>query len=200
MSSEFKDEKDVIRKKYLGIRDKMPIEEREAKSLSIINNLKEMQEVKDAENILIYVNFKSEAITKNFINYLINNTKSNIFVPIVTGADMVFYRIDSLSELQSGFQGILEPKIQKSDSYFSEYYASMKCVALIPGAVYDMQGGRLGYGRGFYDRFLSRYTKIKKIGMSFEGQISKKPIPREEHDVLMDFLVTEERIYEFQYE
>ena len=113
---------------------------------------------------------------------------------------MAFYRIDSLSDLQSGFQGILEPKIQKNNSYFSENYYSMNCVAFIPGAVYDMQGGRMGYGKGFYDRFLSNYPNIKKIGMSFECQISKTPIPREEHDVLMDFLVTEERIYEFQYE
>ena len=66
----------------------------------------------------------------------------------------------------------------------------LKSLVLIPGAVFDRQRGRMGYGKGFYDRFLAEYIELSGAALAFECQVAKK-IPMEEHDIRPDIIVTE---------
>ncbi|HEC88549.1 MAG TPA: 5-formyltetrahydrofolate cyclo-ligase, partial [Thermoplasmata archaeon] len=94
--------------------------------------------------------------------------------------------LKSWKELHTGEYGILEPRkeflrIENNADIF-----------IIPGIVFDEDGNRIGYGGGYFDRFLSDF-KGKKIALAYEFQIIKK-MPNEKHDVKMDFIVTDKRI------
>lgn len=187
-------EKIEVRNTYLQKRNELTGELRAEKSSAIIQNVSSLDCVKNAKNVLIYVNYRSEVITKSFIEYLLESSNKRIFVPRVEGLNIDFYEIDSMDDLESGYQGILEPK--QSENY--KKYAGedeKDTVALIPGVAFDKEGGRLGYGKGFFDRYLSRFSLVTKIGMSFACQLTKKNLPKEEHDIVMDYVITEERMY-----
>ena len=68
-------------------------------------------------------------------------------------------------------------------------------IVFVPGVTFDRHGGRMGYGKGHYDRFLAETDSIK-IGVCYEFQISGKPLPTENHDIEMDYLLTEKDLYE----
>mgnify|MGYP001596755203 CR=1 FL=1 len=180
-------------------------EEVKEKSLKIKENLLSLEEFKKAENIMFYVSFGNEVGTREAIKELLakNARKSNIsgtnfvgektvVVPYVLGD----YPILQLSELKN-FDwlepktfGILEPK----ELYIREFNYEKLDLILIPGIVFDKKGYRIGYGHGYYDRFLKTLKKgVKKIGLAFELQVVDE-IPEEEHDVPVDIIITEKRI------
>jgi len=70
-------------------------------------------------------------------------------------------------------------------------------LVVVPGVAFDKEGGRIGFGGGFYDRLLVRFSEIKNevkfVGLAFECQIVER-VPREQHDVLVDFIITEKRV------
>ena len=68
-------------------------------------------------------------------------------------------------------------------------------IVLVPGIVFDMEGHRIGYGLGYYDKFLKKVPKAVKIGLAFDFQIVGN-IPKETHDVLVDFIVTDKEVVE----
>ena len=96
--------------------------------------------------------------------------------------------LDKLDNLHTGTYGILEPKIKVP--------ANLKEIELIlvPGIVFDYHGNRIGFGYGYYDKLLSKIP-APKIALSFGFQI-KESIPHEKFDIKMDFLVSEEKVYD----
>lgn len=93
-----------------------------------------------------------------------------------------------VSEFEVGAYGILEPKLEHPVVEPREIAA-----AFIPLVAFDEQGGRMGQGKGYYDRFLAEFKGIR-IGVAFEWQRSDTPIPREPHDELLHVVVTEKRV------
>ena len=97
--------------------------------------------------------------------------------------------IDFDSLIPSGRFGILEPiELAKIT------YKSIDMV-LVPGVIFDKNGYRLGYGLGYYDRFLNKLPKAVKVGLCFDFQVMDK-VPREEHDIPVDYIVTDKEIIE----
>lgn len=101
-----------------------------------------------------------------------------------------FYEIHSLEELESGYQGIREPVQDEEKLFTHKLLNDLKSLILIPGAVFDRQKGRMGYGKGFYDRFLADYIEISGAALAFECQIARK-VPMEDHDIRPGIIVTE---------
>lgn len=106
--------------------------------------------------------------------------------PKVVDGDLQFYVAHTISDLEVGAFDILEPKplphnLRKPNK--------IECL-LIPGVAFDQTGTRLGSGHGYYDRYLSQFSGIK-IGVGFSCQMSATLLPREDHDVRMDWLVCE---------
>jgi 5-formyltetrahydrofolate cyclo-ligase len=102
-----------------------------------------------------------------------------------------------LEELELGYQGILEPKENTQREFVP--LQDKKIFVLVPGAVFDREGGRIGYGGGFYDKFLNRLEgeilqeNLCKMAVAYECQIIEKgKIPKEFHDVSPDYIITEE--------
>jgi 5-formyltetrahydrofolate cyclo-ligase len=107
---------------------------------------------------------------------------------------MQFYRVDNITKLESGYKGIKEPREIESARY--RLNKKEDTLMLVPGVAFDISGYRLGYGKGFYDRFLSSRRQISTMALSFSEQIIDE-IPHDDFDIKMDKIVTEKIIYSF---
>ena len=182
------DEKNVIRKRMKQLRADMTRTERFEKSMQIFEQLITVPEFKRADRIYTYVSMDNEIDTIMFIDYSLSLEK-RVFVPRVSGKDMEFYEISDISELNPGYMGIYEPDINGKEPDYSR--TGFMCM---PGLAFDKSYNRIGYGGGFYDRYLSVENKLYKAALAYEAQLLES-IPAQDGDVRPDMIVTEESIY-----
>ena len=186
-------DKKLMRRLALEKRDSLTIEQRESDSRKIMQRLTDLPCYQKADALLTYVSFRSEADTLPLIRLALQDGKA-VFAPRVSGRDMEFFRIFSFDDLKEGYQGILEP--DTTHSYTD--LVSQNALLCIPGAAFDKKRHRIGYGGGFYDRYLSgmeesRMEKTIKAAFAFSCQIFEE-IPWEFHDICPDFIITEREI------
>jgi 5-formyltetrahydrofolate cyclo-ligase len=186
------DERQMLRNKILGARDLLSASERQEKSSFAIQNFWSLPEMKHWSTLFIYVNFRSELETLELIYQCLSQGK-RVAVPLVDASTVRMIPLlikDPEKDLVPGYYGIPEPDPQKSLRVAPREIDA----AVIPGSVFDIQGGRLGYGGGYYDRFLvNDAPQAKRIGLAFEMQVVEK-VPVEPHDQPLDILITEKRI------
>lgn len=177
-----------IRSEILELRNSLSEREITEKSLLICDKLFTIDEIANAKIFFIYSNIQSEVETSCIIETLLDQGKT-VALPRIEDLDtpMALHAIDSLNNLQSGPFGIPEP--HHEDPVVPEKDVD---VAIIPGIAFDESGWRLGWGGGFYDRFLSKTSAIS-LGLAFEVQITDK-LPIEMHDKQVDYIITEKRI------
>ena len=185
--------KQEIRSRHLALRESLSHEERASFSRRIMELLKQEEAFKEAQILLPYVDYRSEVKTTGLLEEVLAGTSKRVFVPKVEGLKIAFYEIVSLEELAAGYQGIREPLGETERQFTKELAASEKCLLLMPGAVFDRQRERLGYGKGFYDRFLQEFPDLPRAGLAFSCQIAAR-IPVQEHDKKADFVVTEKGV------
>lgn len=185
--------KQEIRSRHLAQRDSLSRSERAAKSEKICELLKQEEIFKKAQIVLAYMDYRSEVMTTEFVKELLADTTKRVFVPKVEGMDIRFYEITSLEELTVGYQGIREPEEDGKKLFTQQTAALGECFLIMPGAVYDRNRERLGYGKGFYDRFVQKFPDIPRAGLAFACQIAAR-IPVESHDKKADFVVTEKGV------
>lgn len=182
-------DKKELRKKYILIRNK--IENKQEKSKVIIQKVKQEEVYKKAKVIGIYKSILSEVDTSLLINDALKSEKT-VALPRVMGNDMIFYKINSTKEhLEKSEFGIEEPKAN------NENYIDVKSIDLIivPGVCFDTEKNRVGFGKGFYDRFLRNHN-ISTIAICFDEQILKyEKIPTNSFDVQVEKVITEQRTY-----
>jgi len=154
------------------------------KSKKIIENLTSLEQFQFSKNIMFYVSSDSEVFTHEIIKKLID--EKNIFVPLIKNNQIQASSLNSFSELEKGKFNILEPKIQRLTD------PKELDAVIVPGLAFDNNGNRIGYGLGFYDKFLKK-TNALKIGLAFDLQIVDK-IMVKDFDVKMDIVVTENRV------
>ena len=183
-----RDEKNLIRKQMKQLRADMTRTERFEKSMQIFEQLITVPEFKRADRIYTYVSMDNEIDTIMLIDYSLSLEK-RVFVPRVSGKDMEFYEISDLSELNPGYRGIYEPDINGKEPDYSR--TGFMCM---PGLAFDRSYNRIGYGGGFYDRYLSVENKLYKAALAYEAQLLES-IPAQDGDVRPDMIVTEESIY-----
>lgn len=182
-----------LRETILAARNKLNRTERESKSKAIQERLLGLKEISDSQTIFAYVSFRSEVATLALIDALIAMGKT-VVVPITRVKEK---RLDAIhitnrsADLEPGYCNIPEPKEELCQS---REIAPEKIEAiLLPGSVFDERGGRFGYGGGYYDRFLENVPQAARIGLAFDLQIIDKA-PLQEHDELLDLVVTESRV------
>jgi 5-formyltetrahydrofolate cyclo-ligase len=136
--------------------------------------------------------FDYEVLTDGLMQQAITSGKQ-VVLPVVLGdrQEMALYVVEDLGrDVAPGYHGILEPQPQRTHAVAP---ATIE-LALIPGVVFDLRGRRLGFGSGFYDRFLSRLPRnIPTIGLAFDFQVVPQ-LPFEPHDVALEAIVTEQRV------
>ncbi|MEX0994812.1 MAG: 5-formyltetrahydrofolate cyclo-ligase [Balneolaceae bacterium] len=183
-------EKKKIRNRYLRYRSSLPQKDVDRKSNAVLNQLKSFDILGDASFIHCYLSIaeRGEINTFTLIEWLIEQRKK-VAVPKsdFETKEMKNFLLTDLNSLVENSLGIPEP------AGGVEIPNEKIDVVLVPMVAADPDKNRLGYGEGFYDRFLTK-TPAVKVGLVYEECLMDDSLPVEEFDVPMDYLVTEKRI------
>ena len=171
-------------------RSELPAIERTRMSRQIIHYLHEIDEFNQAKNIFCYISYLSEVETAPLINLFLEQGVDLAVPKIIGKTEMIAVPLSDLSDLKPDSMGILTPELnQVAPGPFD--------ISITPGVGFTVTGNRLGYGRGYYDRWFSNNEVKTKIGIAFEAQIAEK-LPITETDMPLDMLITEERIIDLR--
>ncbi len=185
--------KQELRSRYLNYRNQLSMSERKEKSARIWELLEAEAVFQKADILLVYMDYRSEVMTCGRVEELLQQHKKRIFAPKVEGMDIRFYEVKKMEDFMDGYQGIMEPSGDESRLFTEQMAKTQNCLLLVPGAVFDRQRGRMGYGKGFYDRYLAAFPALSSAALAFECQIAKK-VPVESHDKRPDMIVTDKEI------
>lgn len=186
--SEIQNEKKRLRLKHLALRDKINGPEALQLSSLIRNEIRAGSFYQQATCVSSYISTRSEVINHGGILRCIEAGKI-ICVPKVFGNELRLFRIRNMAEdLAPGTFGVLEPL-----PHCEEIPLDMPTFHVIPGVVFDLNGNRIGYGKGYYDRFLKKLPpSAVTVGLAFDCQVLDS-IPTEPTDVPLQYLITPER-------
>lgn len=184
-----KELKKNLRARYRRFREKMNAEHKIRLDANIQCRLLALDEYAKAETIFTYVSKSIEVDTFAIINAAFANHK-RVAVPrcVPDTFDMEFYYITSLSDLEKGAFGVLEPVPEKCEKV--THYGKALCI--VPGLSFDAQGYRLGYGKGYYDRYLAQFRGVT-VGICYLGCIQWN-LPHGYYDRPVDILITEKYV------
>lgn len=183
-----------IKKQKLQERDRLSSEERLLRSRRITEHVLDLDCFQQAETVFIYVDFRSEVQTRGLISKM-HEMGKRVVVPVTLLQErdlLPVYISDMEMDLAPGYASILEP-VETIRETQRVSPASLDIVFL-PGSVFDERGGRMGYGGGFYDRFVSgKAPQALRIGLAYEQQMVQEA-PLQDHDERMDMIITEKRV------
>ena len=178
--------KNALRELLLERRDNTSFDLLKIASKKIQKRINKVYAFKDAQKIGLYYPIGSEILTQDIIQELISKGKE-VFLPKVMGKNMEFRKIKDFSSLESGNFDIMEPKEDcEVDNYLD--------IIVVPTVGISPAGVRLGYGHGFYDKFLEKKDAVT-ISLTLEKQIIKN-IPKSEQDISIDWIITEDRMFQ----
>ncbi len=197
--------KKQIRTRVLKKRMALTTEERDRYSQKIRSFIVGCPLFQSAREIYCYASFREEVQTSGIMEEAWKTGK-RVAVPCVADAGkMEFFYIESLAELLPGYYGIPEPVwdaariAQPELSFHREMQKGLETehsqvLMLLPGAVFDKSGNRIGYGKGFYDRYLQAHPKCRRIGLAYSIQCVEK-IPADPFDINVEAVITEKGNY-----
>lgn len=171
-----------IRKKIFAERKICSEEQIEMWSCDITRRVIALPAFKRAEKILVYADYNHEVITRYLIMEAWKNGKE-VAVPKVVGKEMVFYRLTDFEQLKPGYFGIPEPEEGEAVNWEN-------ALMIMPGVAFDRENHRVGYGGGFYDRYLEKHPSLERVAIAFDFQILSK-VPVEPTDIFPQIIVTE---------
>ena len=193
--------KEKVRKKAVETRDSLDEESRQQKSEEIAKKILEADWFKEADIVLSYHAFRSE-VEVDALNRAVLTQGKKLYLPktYVKEKQIRFFEITDLSKLKRGYQKIWEPTGEEPEFSFETVKEEQKKVLMImPGTAYDARGYRMGYGGGYYDRYLNAHEaewKMIDFMTAFAAFSEQKMIliPGERCDVKPDVIVTEKEI------
>ena len=171
-----------LRRSLLSKRRVLSSSEVMEKSNLICSSLQSLSEFKSAKSILFYHPIDNEVSLILLVKFCLSWGKKILF-PRVVEDSIEMCSVSNLSELESGKFGVLEPKGGSESSVD---------LIFVPGIGFDSKGGRIGYGKGYYDRFLNN-REVLKVGVGYDFQVVENCYS-EEHDVALDMIVTESKV------
>ena len=181
-------EKNRIRGEYLARRAAIPEDLRLAKSKKIVEHLSTSSLFLENERILCYAALPAEADLTG-IRTLCTEMGKHIAFPKVCGDTILFFETFPRDILSEGTFHVPEPDTEEKSPVLWE-----DALCLTPGVAFDRDGNRLGYGKGYYDRFFAHHPATLRCGIAFMEQVSETTLPVEGTDLPMQYLVTEEGI------
>ena len=179
--------KQAIRKQIFAARKKVTEEEVKRWSHLIAEKVFLLPEFQNAKQILVYADYNHEVMTGEIIKAAWKAGKE-VAVPKVTGKEMVFIRLTDFSQLAPGYFSIPEPETGEEISW-------EEGLMIMPGVAFDKFCRRVGYGGGFYDRYLEKHQKLTRLALAFSFQMMEE-VPVEETDIIPQILVTENNVYD----
>lgn len=189
MPVNIKEVKIGLRKKFREFRENMPPEEKLRQDANIQSRLLTLREYMPSDTVFTYVSKEIEVDTIAVMKAALLNRKQVAVPRCVPGTrDMEFYYVRSMEDLEPGSFGVLEPIVDRCQLVTD--YSHGFCI--VPGLGFDAQGFRLGYGKGYYDRFLSKFQGFT-VGICYSGCVQWK-LPHGYYDRPVDILITEKYV------
>lgn len=159
----------------------------EENSIRICRKLYDTEAFQQAEWIYVYIDYNHEVMTGDIIEKA-HAMQKKVAAPRVEGREMRFFEIAGQQDLEPGCFGIREPK------QGLPLAGNEKVLMVMPGVAFDIHKHRVGYGGGFYDRYLEQHPQIATAALAFTFQIFEE-VPWEPTDILPDRIITEDRIF-----
>ncbi len=181
---ETREQKKTLREKFLKVRNSIPYKERVEKDSVIIKKILEFKEFLKAKNVMIYYPFRNEV---NLLHLIDLCRDKNFYFPIVDFENKELKVAKYNGKFYQNKFGIFEP--ESSEIIDEVNYLDF---VLVPGVVFDNHGYRIGYGGGYYDRFLSK-IKSYRCGVCYDEQVVDN-IPISPNDVFLDCIISDKRI------
>lgn len=193
--------KSRIRREVMEKRDALSPEARTVKSREICRRLSESLLFRESDIIAGYSAIRSEVDLSSLLDFSLREGKA-LFLPKVSGDDMEFYRMNDLQNLAEGPFHVMEPRVDENVVSLPAFLKQLRsdsdvrvCV-LTPGVAFSGKGLRIGYGKGYYDRYLPRLfgrgISIMTVGIGYELQVVDD-FSGEKTDWKMNYIVTENR-------
>ncbi|MCG8379320.1 MAG: 5-formyltetrahydrofolate cyclo-ligase [Proteobacteria bacterium] len=180
------EEKKTLRTELKKRRAAIPETQRATMNKQIIKNLHNINDFNNAQSAFCYVSYQAEVETRHLLDEILGRGIYLAVPKIISNTKMIAVPINDQTELEPDNLGIPTPK--------SDQVATNPIdIAITPGLGFTSSGERLGYGRGYYDRWFEHNVVKTKVGLAFEAQIVDT-LPTETTDVLLDIIVTEQRI------
>ncbi|MGN0448647.1 MAG: 5-formyltetrahydrofolate cyclo-ligase [Acutalibacteraceae bacterium] len=182
--------KKELRRSYKVKRDSL--ENRDELSKKIADKLIKSDEYKNAHTILLYYSVLSEVSTKEIFKKALSDGKKVAFPLCLDNKGLMeFYLVTGESDLVDEMYCIKAPDKEKCLRLTS----TDDTLCVVPGLAFDKSGMRLGYGKGYYDRFLSHFKGVS-VGLCYESTLSEK-LPQDENDEKINLLITDKKVYKF---
>nr|WP_321465789.1 5-formyltetrahydrofolate cyclo-ligase [uncultured Desulfobulbus sp.] len=184
-----------LRRRILAVRNGISARDRALLDGRILQRILALSVVQEKTCFFIYCSYQTEVATETLIDALLAQGKT-VTVPLTDAVNSSMQAVvvrEPKKELFPGYKNIPEP----DPRIVPQRIVPPECieVALIPGSVFDRQGNRLGYGGGYYDRFLAlQAPQALRIGLAYGFQVVER-LPAQLHDVPMDILVTESDLF-----
>jgi 5-formyltetrahydrofolate cyclo-ligase len=184
--------KKEIRRKALRLREQQT--EKDQLSEKILKTFVDLPSFATARTVLVYLHHKSEVRTTAAVENMLRSDQ-RIIVPFVDGGQLELFHLEDFDELEPGAFEILEPAQDLRRLPGKQVSVGELDLVMVPGVAFDKRGGRLGYGKGYYDKFLAQ-TRLETelVGLAFEVQVFPE-IPMGQSDMFVDKLITETGIY-----
>lgn len=133
---------------------------------------------------LMYAPIQGEIPTQSLFQYARKTRQDKVYFPRIQGNQIQFHRIDDWSDLKKG------PLCLEPSSYAEKWEIKSPSIIVVPGVAFSQHGHRLGFGKGFYDRFLFSYKHIPRLAIAYDFQIALNAWEAQPHDQTMDYVLT----------
>lgn len=173
-----------IRKRIMAARTALTLKEQEEKSYRIQCRVMELSWFKEAETVFLYMDCRAEVRTSLLLKQCFLEGKQ-VGIPKILGEDMHFYKMRHPEDVEAGYFNILEP-------VSGEILEPKNALVVVPGVAFDEKRMRMGYGKGFYDRYLKAHPRYRTVAIAYDCQLVQS-LPSEDHDIIPDILLTETR-------
>ena len=193
-TADIRSKKAALRKEMIKKRSMLSADERAAMSDAICRSFLATKIYEDASVILLYKAYNNEVDTDMIFGRAISDKKTVAYPVSSVSVDgepvMRFYAVNDQADLCRGYKGILEPDLTKQSAEFT----GCADICIAPGVAFDRKCHRIGYGKGFYDLYISRECPHKVIGLAYGIQIADD-FETEDADRAVDMVITESGIY-----
>ena len=194
MTTEQPIESDKRELRKRSLRRRLEEFDKPSRSQQICQRLGLLPEFRQATVISVYVSLPAEVQTLDLIQCAWDDGKL-VVVPCCAGNKLRLFHATSMSDLAPRTLGILEPRLDLWQCAERWLDPARVDLFVVPGVAFDRRGGRLGYGKGYYDRLLSDARQgIPKIALAFTCQMIDR-VPMMDTDIRMDSVITEQEIY-----
>jgi 5-formyltetrahydrofolate cyclo-ligase len=170
-------------------------ENKDEVSARIVDRFTSLPEYQAAKTVMFYVDVRAEVRTRHALPAALASGK-RVVVPFCVDGLLELFHLEDMDELEIGMYRILEPRADLRDVAAKRVDVESLDLVMVPGVAFDDRGGRTGHGKGYYDKLLEHAPGTSPlVALAFECQMFPE-IPMQDHDIFMDRVVTEEKVYD----